>query len=283
MILVADSGSTCTKWVILEENKMVADFSTKGFNPYFTKSKEIHDELLDKFPKAFNHKRIEKIFFYGAGCSTDKLKRIISNELHIFFQNSFIYIETDLLAAARSLFHKEAGIAIILGTGSNTCFYNGSEITQNIRSLGFILGDEGGGDYLGKLFIQALLNKELPINIEKLFFKEFNLDTDKILHAVYKEEYPNRFLASFTKFIKANSSTPEIQTIIDKSFIDLFEKHICKYINYKNEIIRATGSIAHYFEKDLKKIAANYELDIDLITKDPINLLTEFHLKYSEF
>lgn len=282
MILVADSGSTCTNWIVIENKTILLTFDTIGFNPYFTNSKEIKTELISKFPELINQNRIKEIFFYGAGCSSDKMNRIIYNGLYTFFQNSIIHVENDLLAAARALFQNESGIAVIIGTGANTCYYNGSEITKNISSLGFILGDEGGGDYLGKLFIQAYLNKELSSEIETKFNAEFNLSANDILHAVYKEPKPNRFLASFTKFIHTHSKNPVVTELITKSFNDLFTKHICKYKNYNNIKIRATGSIAFFFQDFFKNAAQKFNSKIDLIEKEPIQLLTKYHLNNSD-
>lgn len=279
MIIIADSGSTETSWVVIENYKPIAQFNTIGLNPYFTKHNDIIRELNLNFPKSINQNRVEKVFFYGAGCSTSNLKRIISNALHGFFVNSYLVIESDMLAASRALFQNKPGIALILGTGANTCLYNGIEITKNIKSLGYILGDEGGGDYLGKIFIQALLNKELPKDIENIFYEEYALDSDKILHSIYKEDYPNRYLASFTKFIKANIHVDELNNLVKKSFVDLFTKHITKYQDYTSFKIRATGSIAFYFKEELKQVAQDFKTKIDLIKQSPLDLLIKYHIK----
>lgn len=278
MIIVADSGSTCTDWIIIKKNQISKSFKTKGFNPYFTKSEEITRELVDKFPEAYSINEIESVHFYGAGCSSEEMNSIIRDGLAPFFKNSNIEVNHDLLAAARALFMEEEGIAVILGTGSNTCHYNGKDIVKNITSTGFILGDEGGGDYLGKLFIIDFLNNEMPENIRLKFINEFKLSTNRILSAIYKEPYPNRFLASFTKFILDNSNDNYIINIINKSFTDLFEKHICKYENYKNLKIRLTGSISFYFEKFIRKVANDFNASIDLIEKEPITRLAQYHI-----
>ena len=279
MIIVADSGSTCTDWVLIEDEITKSTFQTKGFNPYFTKSEEIIKELKLKFPKNISVNNIDKIYFYGSGCSSKELNSIIYNGLKHFFSDTEITIEHDLLAAARALFQNESGIAVILGTGANTCYYNGKSIVKNVTSLGYILGDEGGGDYLGKLFITNYLNNELPKEISEKFYNEYNLKTDQILHAVYKESYPNKFLASFTKFILKYSNNEFVSEIINKSFSDLFVKHICKYDNYDKLKIRATGSISYFFQEQLKKTALNFNANIDLIEKEPIHRLVQFHIR----
>ena len=279
MIIVADSGSTNTDWVIIENNKIISSFNTKGFNPYFTESLEITNELEINFPKEYSPLEIEKIFFYGAGCSSNEMNSIILTGLKPFFSKSKIEIEHDLLAAARALFINEPGIAVILGTGANTCYYDGKNIVKNVTSLGYILGDEGGGDYMGKLLITDFLNEELPDNLNKKFVTDFNLTKNQILSAIYKKPYPNRFLASFTKFILANSQNKHIENIINKTFRDLFNKHICKYTDFNKKNIRMTGSISFVFEKHIRQIATEFNAHIDLIEKEPINRLALYHIE----
>ena len=279
MILVAESGSTKTDWILINNKSILTNFKTNGFNPYFTNSNEITTELKLKAPENLPVNDIKNIYFYGAGCSSSKMNQIIFDGLKQFFNSSEIEVNHDLLAAARALFKNKEGIAVILGTGSNTCLYDGKNIVKNITSLGFILGDEGGGDYLGKLFITSFLNDELPKEIHNKFFNRFNLTKNQILHAVYKEPYPNKFLASFCEFILEISSNEFVSKLIQKSFTDLFIKHLCKYNDYKNYNIRFTGSIAHYYQDFLKKTASDFSLEIDLIEKNPINRLVEFHIE----
>ncbi len=278
MILVADSGSTNTDWIILDQGKTTLSFKTKGFNPYFTTSEEVYGEIKSQTPKEIDINAITNIYFYGAGCSSEKMNKIIQNGLNQYFTNSVIEVNHDLLAAARALFLTESGIAIILGTGANTCIYNGKEITENIPSLGFILGDEGGGDYMGKLFITDFLYGNLPDDISNDFLKSYKLSNDELLHKVYKEPYPNRFLASFTEFILSHSSNTHINDIIKKTFRDLFKIHICKYKDYNSQKIRVTGSVGYHFKKQLFEVASEYNLKIDLIEKNPISRLAQFHI-----
>ena len=278
MILVADSGSTNTDWVILDQDKIISSFKTNGFNPYFTQSQEIYDELRINVPKNIDVNEISNIYFYGSGCSSDEMNKIVYIGLEQFFTKSIIEINHDLLGAARALFMNEAGIAVILGTGANTCLYNGKEIVENIPSLGFILGDEGGGDYIGKLFITDFLYGNLPKDISDDFSKKFNLTKSKILHKIYKEPYPNRFLASFGEFILSHKSNSYINNIIKKAFRNLFEIHICKYNDYKNEKIRVTGSVGFHFKEQLNEVAAEFNLKIGLIEKSPAFRMAQFHM-----
>ena len=169
MILVADSGSTKTDWVLIDNKKITTSFHTRGFNPYFTTAEKLHADLLQELPNELIPINITQVVFYGSGCSLPEMKNLIHLGLKKIFSQSEIEIEHDLLGAARALFKDATGIALILGTGANTCLYNGKEIVKNIPSLGFILGDEGGGDYLGKLFITELLYNNLPKDISSEF------------------------------------------------------------------------------------------------------------------
>jgi N-acetylglucosamine kinase-like BadF-type ATPase len=278
MILVADSGSTNTDWVIIERDKIISSFITNGFNPYFTKSEEIYHELKSKTPKNINVNSISNIYFYGSGCSSPELNSIIHNGLNQFFPDSDIEINHDLLAAARALFINDSGIVIILGTGANTCLYDGRNIVKNIPSLGYILGDEGGGDYLGKLFITEFLYGNLPEKIHNEFLKKHDLNNDQIMHKIYKEPNPNRFLASFCEFISKHKEDSYMNNLVKKSFTDLFLNHITKYDNYTNLKIRVTGSVAFYFQNQLKKVAKGFNAHIDLIEKNPITRLIQYHI-----
>jgi len=279
MILVADSGSTNTDWIIINQNKIFGEFRTSGFNPYFTNGNEIKSELNLKFPSAIASQEVSKIFFYGSGCSSHDMKKIIYEGLNIFFKNATIEVNHDLLGTARAMFGNEKGIAVILGTGANTGLYNGEKIIQNIPSLGFILGDEGGGDYLGKLFITEYLYGNLPEPLANHFYKTFEFSNNQLLHKIYKEPYPNRFLASLSKFVLDNQAEPFLAELIKKSFQDLFDKHITRYKNYSSYKVRISGSIAFYFEEFIKEAGTEFDAKIDLIEKSPITRMALYHIK----
>lgn len=281
MILIADSGSTNTDWVLIKKDKIISSFVTSGFNPYFTKSEEIYIELKQKFPANLKISEINKIFFYGSGCSAEEMKKIIYKGLRQMFINSEIEINHDLLGAARALFMNDSGITVILGTGASSCFYDGSIITERVPSLGYILGDEGGGDYLGKLFITDFLYGRLPENVHQTFLKKFRLNNNQIMHKIYKEAYPNRFLASFCEFISEQSKDSSINDMIIKSFTDLFVNNITKYENYKKYSIKITGSVGYYFKNQLLEVAKSFNANIDLIECSPINRLVQYHFNYN--
>lgn len=280
MILIADSGSTKTDWRLIDEQNKIHQYATQGFNPYFQTTEEIAEiikaELLPKLESEISNPKFQ-IFFYGAGCGADSKKEIIRNALFENFPIATIEVNTDLLGAARALCGSKPGIAAILGTGSNTCYYDGATIIENRASLGFILGDEGSGANIGKTFIQAYLNKEIPADLSARFFERFKYTTDDILDAVYKKPMPNRFLASFSKFIYQNLKEQYIIDLVANCFEDFFDKHICKYEKYKEIKLSCVGSVAFYYSNILRAVALNKGVNIDIIIETPIAGLTLFH------
>lgn len=277
MILIADSGSTKTDWRLIDENKQIQQFSTQGINPYFNTTKQILTVLKSELSSNIQHP-ISNIFFYGAGCRVEDKKKIVELALSEVFPKSKIEIHTDLLGAARSLCGKNAGIAAILGTGANTCYYDGSKIVENRTSAGFILGDEGSGAHIGKTFVQAFLNDEMPKDIADRFVARFKLSKDDIIDAVYRQPMPNRFLASFSKFIYQNLKEQYILDLVAGCFNQFFDKHICKYEKHKEVKLSCTGSVAFYYSNALRAVALEKGVSIDTITETPIAGLTLYHL-----
>ncbi len=290
MILIADSGSTKTDWRLIDEKNIIHQFSTQGINPYFQSKEEIDfilkAELMPQLKSQIqlsaeqvsNHKF--QIFFYGAGCKADSKKRNVQDAVIQNFQSSIIEVNTDLLGAARALCGSKPGIAAILGTGSNTCYYDGENIIENRSSLGFILGDEGSGAHIGKTFIQSYLNKEMPAELASVFFEHFNLTTDDILDAVYKKPMPNRFLASFSKFIHQNLKDKYIIDLVTNCFETFLDKHICKYKNHKELPVGCVGSVAFHFCDILSAVAAKNGVNIGKIVETPIEELVLYHLPH---
>jgi N-acetylglucosamine kinase-like BadF-type ATPase len=284
IILIADSGSTKTDWKLITPEGGLFGFKTIGFNPYFQTTQVIYKELSQhlvpdllrlSLPGLYTEKL--KIFFYGAGCSTPEKCNVVTEALRKAFPEARIEVEHDLLAAARALFGKEKGIAAILGTGSNSCLYDGKGIVENVASLGFILGDEGSGAHIGKLFMQDYLNNEVPKPIAERFYDSYQLSRDLILDSVYKQAMPNRFLASFSKFISDHRDEPYISELIRSSFRQFFNKHICKYPGHKEVNMNCVGSVAHHYQDLLRAVAAEKEVNIGRIIESPIAALTHFH------
>ena len=276
MILIADSGSTKTHWCLLEKGKVVSEIFTDGINPFYQNEVEIitllDSQLIPKLPES----TIEKIFFYGAGCSFPEKKLLVSQALVRFFSNAMIEIQSDLLAAARSLFQHEKGIACILGTGSNSCFYDGNEIVQNVSPLGYILGDEGSGAVLGKLLVADCLKNQLPEWIAEKLLDEYELTPALILENVYKKPFPNRFLAKFTPFLLEHIEEPAIFNLVYDSFDAFLVRNVMQYPLEDTEV-GFVGSIANYFRETLEIVASERGIMISEIVQNPMEGLVRFH------
>ncbi len=284
MILIADSGSTKTDWRLIDEKKQIHQFATQGINPYFNSSEQIisllKSELVPQLNFELSNSKLST-YFYGAGCRVEDKKKIVKKALSEVFPESKIEIYTDMLGAARSLCGKNVGIAAILGTGANTCYYDGEKIVENRTSTGYILGDEGSGAHIGKTFIQAFLNDEIPQDIADRFVARFKLSKDDIIDAVYRQPMPNRFLASFSKFIFQNLKEQFIIDLVADCFNQFFDKHICKYEKHKKVKLSCTGSVAFYYSNILRAVSLEKEVSIDTITETPIAGLTLYHLDES--
>ncbi|MBI4946720.1 MAG: hypothetical protein HY840_09995 [Bacteroidetes bacterium] len=284
MILVADSGATKTDWRFIDKEGNILSFSSAGFSPVFWTSKEITDEITKHLPKNIKHltSNIQHLFFYGTGCSSKQRNTIVEIALKKVFPRAKITINHDILASARALCGNYKGIACILGTGSNSCYYDGKKIIEIKGGLTYILGDEGSGAHIGKEFIKAYLNEELPAHLHKTFQNKYHLTKDKIFDAVYNKKYPNRFLGSFAKFIHEHIEEPFLHDLLRNCFAEFFEKTICKYENYKYVSVGFVGSVAFYFKNILKEVAKEKGVTITKIIETPIEELVKFHLKEKE-
>ncbi|MFL5762873.1 MAG: N-acetylglucosamine kinase [Bacteroidia bacterium] len=283
MILIADSGSTKTDWRLIDENRQIHQFSTQGINPYFQGSDEIAEQVIKArlFPQMHNvmkEAKADEIFFYGAGCRAEEKRQIVRDALLKKFPAAVVTVETDMLGAARALCGSHKGIAAILGTGMNSCLYDGKNIVANTASLGYVLGDEGSGAHLGKTFISAYLNGEVPPELSKRFEERFKLTRDLILDAVYKQPFPNRFLASFSKFIYQNLKEQFIIDMVAACFESFFDKHVCRFEDYRQHQLSCTGSVAFYYSNIFRAVAAKKGVAVKTIVESPIAGLTLYHL-----
>ena len=277
MILIADSGSTKTDWRLVNKNGETTVFETIGFNPYFITSESILTALSSSKLNRIKD-QVEQVYFYAAGCSSEKNKQELLTPISTFFKIAKVEVQHDMLAAARSTCGRENGIVAILGTGSNSCLYNGNEITENVRALGYLLGDYGSGADIGKTFIKAFLGGELPSGIEKAFKKEHGLSTDDILESVYKKVMPNRFLASFSPFVFQHIDDPFLYRMITERFELFFDKNICKYSDYENHTLHLIGSVAFVYQNIFKIVAEKYKVKIGKVIKQPIEELVNYHM-----
>lgn len=276
MILIADSGSTKTHWCVCERGIILKHIFTKGINPFYQSVEEIKLEIESKLVPELKEFQINHIYFYGAGCSFADKSAMVGAALGVFFNDIIIEIYSDLLGAARALFGKSKGIACILGTGSNSCYFDGVEIVENVSPLGFILGDEGSGAVLGKILIADCLKNQLPIQLKDKLLKQFDLTPAIILEKVYKQPFPNRFLATLSPFLLENIAEPSIFNIVYDSFDAFFVRNVMQY-TLDNKEVGFVGSVAYYFKDCLEIVASERGIKISKIEQSPMNGLVEYH------
>ena len=279
MLIIVDSGSTKADWQVINDDGSRQLHSTMGFNPFFHDEARIEAELKKKFVKEVKTDEAKWIYFYGAGCSDKMRCDIIKRGLERIFTNAeTIAVEHDLLGSARATCGSKAGIACIIGTGSNTCLYDGVDVTDNISNLGYLLGDEGSGSHLGKLLIRAYFYRELPEDIIEFFHKEFGNDKREILNKIYGEA-PNVYLASYARFFSKHRSHFYIKKLASEAFTELTRRHILKYDGCHNVPIHFVGSVAYYFQDILKTTLEEHDLSLGVVIQKPIDALVDFHLK----
>jgi glucosamine kinase len=284
MILIADSGSTKTDWRLIDADEKIHQYKTSGFNPYFQSTQEIAATLGKELLPQLENKHHEnlKVFYYGAGCSTEDKCSIVKNAIELNFPQATIEVDHDLLAAARALCGREAGIAAILGTGSNSCYYDGKNIAENTPNLGFFLGDEGSGGYLGKKLITAYMYKELPAELHEAFYHKYKLGKEEILDHIYKKPMPNKFCASFGMFLQHYINHPYVAKMIYDAFALFFDKHICKYPRHKEVPFHCVGSIGFYFGNILNEVARDKGIRMGRVLESPISGLTLYHIDHQK-
>ncbi len=277
MILIADSGATKTDWRMIDANAELEQLYTIGFNPMYQEAAEIYTQLAETLVPKLMHKNPTEIHYYGAGCSSPEKNKRVEDALSRLFAGVPVYVDHDLLAAARAVCGREAGIACIAGTGANTCLYDGQRIIDNIPSLGFLLGDEGSGAYLGKMLISAYLYRELPDELAQSLKNRFNLTKNGILNELYGSKVPSRYMATFAKFMHEKRKNPVIHAMIYENFSLLFERHISKYEGFPKFPVNFVGSIAYYFSDELKQVAKKYGATIKTIIASPSEGLVKYH------
>ncbi|HPE77059.1 MAG TPA: ATPase [Draconibacterium sp.] len=276
MILIADSGSTKTSWCLTNGDDFTEYYQTGGLNPFFRNTEEIADELrLKLLPKTGIN--IHQIFFYGAGVINPEKGSIVKNALFELYPEASIEVESDLLAAARSTLIREKGIACILGTGSNSCLYTGTEIVEHVPPLGFILGDEGSGAVLGRKLVGDFLKGVMPENISEKFKTRFQITYAGFMEGVYKKEKPNQFLAQFVPFINENISDEYCVNLIENSFQEFINRNISLYSDFREQPLSFVGSVAFYFQPQLKNVLTRNQLRLKTVLKEPLNGLLKFH------
>lgn len=277
MKLIADSGSTKTDWCLFDAQQSFF-FKTQGINPFFVNEQQItagiKKELL---PQMHTQQAVEQIIFYGAGCVSDKID-IVKSALKQCFSAEKIEVQTDLLAAARATAGNQRGLILIAGTGSNTALYDGEKFIQQILSLGFLLGDEASGSWLGKKIVADYFRNNLPENI----FETMKEMTDQktfaeFISQLYLQQNQGKYLAQFASILKQHHETEYAKKLVGNGFEALFNNVICRYKDYKSYKLNAVGSIAFHFKAELKKVADKYQMKLGIVIQSPIEALKIFH------
>ena len=273
MKLIADSGSTKTAWAVVENPNNV--IKTDGINPIFMDSAQIENTLRTQLlPNIVE--TITEVYFYGAGCANEEKINIVRTAIQSVFGEIKVEIASDLLGAARGLCGHQSGIACILGTGSNSCFYENDNISWNVPALGFILGDEGSGAVLGKLLMGNIFKNQLPETVKQDFVQTYGYNMMDVIEKVYRSPLPNRFLASFGPFIAKHKEVPEMKEMITSALESFIVRNVKQY-PYTTMPVSFTGSIAYYFSNILQELADKHNFTIGKIEKDPLQGLVEYH------
>jgi N-acetylglucosamine kinase-like BadF-type ATPase len=281
MVAIVDSGSTKSDWVILDDFKKVfLKTETIGFNPNFINKELIVPEIEKNSNLILVKNSITKIFFYGSGCGIKKNCETIEEELLKVFGKAQIIVKEDLMAAAYAAYNGKPAIVCILGTGSNSCFFDGANLKIELPSLGFLIGDEGSGSAIGKQLVRRYFMKKLPADLHSEFQDEYNLTLEEALKNMYHTTRPNAYLADFNKFVVERKDHPYFQDMVFEEMKSFFEYQVLPYKQAKEAEINFIGSIAYYYENILRSVAAELNLSVGHVVQKPIESLVSYHIKY---
>ncbi len=275
-ILIADSGATKAEWCLLHNGKKKT-IITQGISPYFLNTEQISDLLAKELKPKMKNIHPDEVFYYGTGCANPANVKSVKAAIKKNFSGAKIDVNHDLTAAARALCGRKKGIACILGTGSNSCYYDGKKIVKNSPGLGYVLGDEGSGAYLGKKVIQYYLYGTFDDELRGRFDLTYTTNVTEILENVYKKPLPNRYLASFTNFLAENRGHYMIENIIEDGLNDFFFLHLCKYAEVWKYPVSFVGSVANGFSDVIRQLCGSYEFELGTIVKNPMAGLVKFH------
>ncbi len=274
--LIADAGATKTEWCLVQNGK-VKTVLTAGISPYFLNSEQIvalvQKELVPKLKKT----PIDVVYYYGTGCINPDNKKMVKKSLQQVFKESKVFVTHDVEGAAKGLCGRNKGIACILGTGSSSCFYNGKKITKSRTGLGYVLGDEGSGAYLGRKVLQYYLYHTFDEDLRARFDAAYVTNATEILENVYKKPLPNRYLATFARFLAENRGHYMIENIIEDGLNDFFFTHLCKYSESWHYPINFVGGVSFGFRDILKELCSVYNFELGRVLQKPINGLVEYH------
>lgn len=276
MILVVDSGSYKSDWMLALPEGEPLTFRTRGLNPFFTTEKEIIkiiQNITDITPYA---NLVTELYFFGSGCTNPDRREIVSNALSHFFRNAFISVDTDLIGSAYATCGNDSGYTAVLGTGSNVTFFDGEQVQPTKQGLGFILGDEGSGAWFGKKLLTAFLYKSMPEELSKKFESTYRVNKEIVIKNVYQRNSPNTYLASFAPFMERNQEHPYIQNLLHQGFEEFVKKNVLLFPDYQLHFFHFVGSIAYYFSEQLRVVCNLYAIQIGKIIKQPIEELFNF-------
>jgi glucosamine kinase len=277
MILVADSGSSKTDWLLAVSQQEQLQFKTAGLNPYFLTEKEMVKILQDQGTDLVAHTAdITEIYFFGAGCSSPDRHEIVTNALSQLFPKAYISVDSDLLGSAYATCGKEKGLCCVLGTGSNISFFDGEDVHSGKHGLGYVLGDEGSGTWFGKALITDFLYGNMPAEIHALFSKDYPLNKEIVINNVYQQPRANSYLASFARFMNTIRATEYCQALLTRGFMEFIETDIQSYPQYHKYKCHFVGSIAFVFADELKALCAANGIETGKIIRQPIFDLMQF-------
>ena len=276
MTVIAESSSTRTEWTLIDDNEVVEHAFTVGLNPYFQTRREISHSIRLELPETFFKRRWNHVYYYGAGCSNAEKIKVVESSLVAQFKTP-VTVMSDLLGAARGLLVREPGLACILGTGSNSCLYDGQDIQRNVRSLGFILGDEGSGSALGRIFLGDALKGVAPANLTQEFFDKFQVTVDDIMDSVYSNASANRNLSTYSFFLSEHLDNDYVVSLIDREFTSFFERNVCQYDSYDKLPVAFVGSVATIYSELLLDVAQRYGVHVQKIVRSSMPGLVTYH------
>ncbi len=275
MKVIAESSSTRTEWALIDGATVIEHAYTSGMNPYFQSRREISHSIRLELPEAFFRRRWEHVYFYGAGCATQDKCKTMESSLVAQFKTP-VTVNSDLLGAARGLLVHQPGLACILGTGSNSCLYDGKEIIKTVAPLGYVLGDEGSGAYLGKNFIADMLKGLAPKTLVDAFYEKYNVTPPMLMDSVYSNPLPNRALARYSEFLAEHLDNAYVYQLVYAAFMRFFTRNIAAY-NYKQQPICFVGSVCVLYREVLAKAAADFGITIAKAVRNSMPGIIEYH------
>ena len=280
MILIVESGSTKSDWVLVEKQKEVGRYKTMGFNPFFHNETIIYNSIRQNTDLRKISVEVNQIFFYGAGCSSEELNLIVKKAFSRFFVNAEVTVDHDLLACALATYNGEPSISCILGTGSNSCLFDGTELSEAVPALGYILGDEGSASFIGKRLVSDFLYKRLPSELAVDFYETYGLDKDEIITSVYNKPNANVYLASFSRFAGKHMAHPYIKMIVREGFEKFADIHIGCFHNATEVPVHFVGSVGAIFHETLEEVLIERGFRMGQIMRKPVDGLIKYHLDY---